>query len=247
MMKKIILTMACLVFASMVSAAGGAYIGEPANTNIKSQSSLQRGAKTYMNYCLACHSMEYQRYNRVAKDLGLTEDEMMSSLVLTDAKFVDKMTNTMTKEQGVQWFGKAPPDLTVIAKARGVDWLYNFLINFYVDPSRPSGWNNLTFPNASMPHVLWELQGIREAKFETHTDEAGEDHKEFVGFETIEEGQLSEQEYKDLVRDLVNFLDYSSEPAQLIRMSYAPWVLLFVALFTFLAYLLKVNYFRDVH
>ena len=191
--------------------------------------------------------MEYQRYNRVAEDLGLTEDEMMESLVLTDAKFADKMTHTMTAEQGEQWFGKAPPDLTVIAKARGVDWLYNFLINFYVDPSRPSGWNNLTFPNASMPHVLWELQGVREAKFETHTDEAGEDHKEFVGFETIEEGQLNEQEYKDLVRDLVNFLDYSSEPAQLIRMSYAPWVLLFVALFTFLAYLLKVNYFRDIH
>lgn len=247
MMKKLFFTILCFIFTSMVSAAGDAYIGEPANTNIKSQSSLQRGAKTYMNYCLGCHSMEFQRYNRVAEDLGLTEDEMMESLVLTDAKFADKMTHTMTAEQGEQWFGKAPPDLTVIAKARGVDWLYNFLINFYVDPSRPSGWNNLTFPNASMPHVLWELQGVREAKFETHTDEAGEEHKEFAGFETIEEGQLNEQEYKDLVRDLVNFLDYSSEPAQLIRMSYAPWVLLFVALFTFLAYLLKVNYFRDIH
>lgn len=247
MMKKLILTLLCLMFGTVASAAGGAYIGEPANTNINSQSSLQKGAKTFMNYCMGCHSMQFQRYNRVAKDLGLTEEEMMNSLVLTDAKFVDKMTNTMTKEQGVQWFGKAPPDLTVIAKARGVDWLYNFLVNYYVDPSRPSGWNNLTFPNTSMPHVLWELQGIREAKFETHTDEAGEAHKEFVGFETIEEGQLSDQEYKDLVRDLVNFLDYSSEPAQLIRMSYAPWVLLFVAFFTFLAYLLKVNYFRDIH
>jgi len=247
MMKKLFLTILCFMFTSMVSAAGDAYIGEPANTNIKSQSSLQRGAKTYMNYCLGCHSMEYQRYNRVAEDLGLTEDEMMESLVLTDAKFADKMTHTMTQAQGEQWFGKAPPDLTVIAKARGVDWLYNYMMNFYVDPSRPSGWNNLTFPNASMPHVLWELQGVRGAKFETHTDEAGEVHKEFVGFETLEEGQLNEQEYKDLVRDLVNFLDYSSEPAQLIRMSYAPWVLLFVALFTFLAYLLKVNYFRDIH
>ena len=247
MIKKIILTMFCLIFGGAALAAGGAYIGESANTNIKSQSSLQKGAKTYMNYCLGCHSMEFQRYNRVAKDLGLTEEEMMSALVLTDAKFVDKMTHTMTPEQGKKWFGKAPPDLTVIAKARGVDWLYNYMINFYVDPTRPSGWNNLTFPNASMPHVLWELQGIRDAKFEMHTDEAGEEHKEFVGFETIEAGQLSEQAYKSLVRDLVNFLDYSSEPAQLIRMSYAPWVLLFVSLFTFLAYLLKVNYFRDVH
>lgn len=247
MMKKIILILLSLMLAQMAVAAGDAYIGETAETNIRSKSSLQKGAKTFMNYCMGCHSMEYQRYNRVAKDLELTEEEMMESLVLTDAKFVDTMTNTMTDEQGEQWFGKAPPDLTVIAKARGVDWLYNFLINYYVDPSRPSGWNNLTFPNTSMPHVLWELQGVRTANFETHTDENGEEHKEFVGFETIEEGQLGEQEYKDLVRDLVNFLDYSSEPAQLIRMAYAPWVLLFVALFTFLAYLLKVNYFRDVH
>jgi len=247
MMKKSLLFLLCMTIPMVASAAGGAYITEPANTNIKSKSSLQKGAKTYMNYCLACHTMAFQRYNRVAADLGLTEDEMMQSLVLTDAKFADKMTNNMTIEQGTKWFGAAPPDLSVNAKARGVDWLYNYLINFYVDPTRPSGWNNLTFPNASMPHVLWELQGIREAKFETHTDDAGDDHREFVGFETIEEGLMSEAEYKDLVRDLVNFMDYSAEPAQLIRMAYAPWVLLFMAFFTFIAYLLKVNYFKDIH
>ncbi len=247
MMKKIILILLCMTISMVASAAGGAYISESANTNIRSQSSLQKGAKTYMNYCLGCHTMAFQRYNRVAKDLGLTEEEMMQSLVMTDAKFTDKMTNTMTIEQGVKWFGVAAPDLSVSAKARGVDWLYNYLINFYVDPTRPSGWNNLTFPNASMPHILWELQGIREAKFETQSNDKGDDQREFVGFETIKEGLMSEAAYKDLVRDLVNFMDYSSEPAQLIRMSYAPWVILFMAFFTFIAYLLKVNYFKDIH
>lgn len=247
-MKKYILILLSLLSAPAVFAAGGgSYMTEKAHTNIRSVDSLRNGAKFYMNYCMGCHSMDFQRYNRVADDLGLTEDEMMEGLVLTDAKFADKMDIAMTPAQGDKYFGKAPPDLTVIAKARGVDWLYNFLINFYQDPITPSGWNNLTFPNASMPHVLWELQGIRTANFENHTDEDGNDHKEFKGFETVKAGLMSEQEYKDTVRDLVNFLDYSSEPAQLIRISYAPWVLLFVAVFTFLAYLLKVNYFRDVH
>lgn len=246
-MKKIVFIITCLLAAPMVLAAGDYYIGEKVQTNIRSTESLRSGAKTFMNYCMGCHSMDFQRYNRVAEDLGLTEDEMMNGLVLTDAKFTDKMTIAMDESQAKTWFGKTPPDLTVIAKARGLDWLYNFLINYYADPNSVTGWNNLTLPNASMPHVLWELQGIRTANFESHTDEEGNEHKEFKNFETVEAGLLTEQEYKDLARDLVNFLDYSSEPAKLIRMSYAPWVLLFVSLFTFLAYMLKVNYFRDIH
>ncbi len=246
-MKKIILLILLMASPLLMAAGGGYYIGEKVQTNIRSTESLRKGAKTYMNYCMGCHSMDFQRYNRVAADLELTEDEMMNGLVLTDAKFTDKMTIAMDEVQAKQWFGKAPPDLTVIAKARGLDWLYNFLINFYADPKSVTGWNNLTLPNASMPHVLWELQGVRTAHFETHTDEEGNEHKEFKNFETVVAGKLSEQEYKDLAGDLVNFLDYSSEPAQLTRMAYAPWVLLFVSLFTFLAYLLKVNYFRDIH
>jgi len=248
-MKKILFVMIGLVATSLVSAAGNeVYMTEKANTNIRSVDSLRSGARTFMNYCMGCHSMEFQRYNRVAQDLGLTEDEMMDGLVLTDAKFSDQMKIAMTAKQSEAWFNKAvAPDLTVMAKARGVDYLFNFLINFYADPTRPSGWNNLTFPNAGMPHILWELQGVRNAHFETHEDAEGNMHKEFKGFETVQAGSMGEEEYKTLVRDLVNFLDYSSEPARLIRMSYAPWVLLFVALFTFLAYMLKINYFRDVH
>lgn len=246
-MKKVVLLICMLASPLLMAAGGGAYMTEKAQTNIRSTESLRNGAKTYMNYCLGCHSMDFQRYNRVAADLELTEDEMMNGLVLTDAKFTDKMTIAMDEAQAKKWFGKTPPDLTVIAKARGLDWLYNFLINYYADPKSVTGWNNLTLPNASMPHILWELQGIRTAHFEVHKDAEGNEHKEFKNFETVVPGQLSEQEYKDLVRDLVNFLDYSAEPAKLIRMAYAPWVLLFVALFTFLAYMLKVNYFRDIH
>lgn len=247
MKNMLVMTLGLLLFSGFAAAAGDAYIGEHVQTNIRSTDSLRKGAKTYMNYCMGCHSMEWQRYKRVAEDLGLTEDEMMNGLVLTDAKFTDKMTIAMDAADAKAWFGKTPPDLTVIAKARGLDWLYNFLINFYADPSRPTGWNNLTFENASMPHILWEFQGIRQANFDVHTDADGNETKTFNSFEQIQPGSMSEQEYKAMVTDLVNFLDYSSEPAKLIRMSLAPWVLLFVVVFTFLAYMLKVNYFRDIH
>ncbi|WP_154222698.1 cytochrome c1 [Marinicella rhabdoformis] len=246
-MKKIIILLLALSASSMSIAAGDSFVNEKAHNNIRSTDSLRRGAKTYMNYCMGCHSMNFQRYNRVAKDLDLTEDEMMESLVLTDAKFVDKMEIAMTEEQGNKWFGKAGPDLTVIAKARGVDWLFSYLVNFYQDEKQANGWNNLTLPNAAMPHILWEMQGIQKANFVVETDKDGNEHEVFKNFDQIAEGSMSQEEYRDTVRDLVNFLDYSSEPAKLIRMSYAPWVLLFVSIFTFLAYMLKVNYFRDVH
>ncbi len=245
-MKKIVLMLLSLV-ATAAWSAGDSFVNEKAHNNIRSMDSLRRGAQTFVNYCMGCHSMNFQRYNRVAKDLGITEEEMMDSLVLTDARFTDKMEIVMTKEQGDQWFGKAGPDLSVIAKARGVDWLFSYLMNFYQDDKQANGWNNLTLPNAAMPHVLWEMQGVRKAHFEEVTDEKGAKHKEFKSFDQVTEGTMTDTEYRDLVRDLVNFLDYSSEPARLIRLSYAPWVLLFVSVFTFLAYLLKANYFRDVH
>ena len=249
-MKKIIILMLALGLMALTSvsiAAGGSFVNEKAHNNIRSTDSLRRGAKTFMNYCMGCHSMEFQRYNRVAQDLNLTEDEMMESLVLTGAKFPDKMEIAMTEAQGNKWFGKAGPDLTVIAKARGVDWLFSYLLNFYQDDNQANGWNNLTLPNAAMPHILWEMQGVQKAVFDTETDVNGIEHKTFKNFEQVTKGTMTAEEYKDMSRDLVNFLDYSSEPAKLIRLSYAPWVLLFVSIFTFLAYMLKVNYFRDVH
>jgi ubiquinol-cytochrome c reductase cytochrome c1 subunit len=244
-MKKLFLILLLCVTTNVYSSGGGSQL-ENAQTNIRSKESLRNGAKLYMNYCSSCHSLQYQRYSRMAKDLELTEEETMGNLVFTDAKFTDHMTMTMSEEDATKWFGKAPPDLTVIAKARGNDWLYTYLKSFYRDSTRPSGWNNTVFEGASMPNVLWELQGFQDAKFEEHEDH-GVMTPKFVGFEKVSEGAQSDEEFNSSVRDIVNFLDYTSEPAKLIRLAYAPWVMLFLVVFTFLAYMLKVNYFRDIH
>lgn len=245
-MKKILLILLLLPALQVLANEGGMHL-ESAQTNIRSKESLRNGAKYYMNYCSGCHSLQYQRYSRMAKDLGLSKDETMENLVFTDAKFTDHMTINMAADQSQKWFGKTPPDLTVIAKARGNDWLFAYLKSFYKDSSRPSGWNNTIFKGASMPNVLWELQGVQEAVFEKHEDEHGIVTHEFKGFEKTSEGSMTDEEFDDTVRDIVNFLAYTAEPAQLIRLAYAPWVMLFLVIFTFLAYLLKKNFFRDVH
>jgi len=247
MKKLIILT---LLLSAQVFASGGGMHLEPAGTNIRSKDSLRNGAKYFMNYCSGCHSLQYQRYNRMALDLGLTKDEVQENLIFTDSKFPEHMTNTMDNEQvkEEEWFHKAyPKDLTLIAKARGVDWLSAYLKSFYKDPTRPIGWNNTVFSGASMPNVLWQLQGIQEANFEEHKDEHGIVTHIFKGFSKISEGSMSEEEFDTTVRDIVNFLDYTAEPARLIRMAYAPWVIFFLVIFTFMAYLLKKNYFKDIH
>jgi ubiquinol-cytochrome c reductase cytochrome c1 subunit len=246
---KTLLLILSLLSANAFANSGGAHL-EPAQTNIRSKESLQNGAKYFMNYCSGCHSLQYQRYNRMAKDIGLTKDEVEENLIFTDSKFSGHMTNTMDNEQVIQeeWFHKSfPKDLTLVAKSRGVDWLFAYLKGFYKDPSRPIGWNNTVFSGASMPNVLWQLQGIQEAKFEKHEDEHGIVTHNFKGFVKVTEGSMTEEEFDATVRDIVNFLDYSAEPARLIRMSYAPWVLFFLVIFTFLAYLLKKNFFKDIH
>ena len=248
-MKNLILILV-LLFSSGVYASGGGQKFDPAGTNIRSKESLRNGAKFYMNYCSACHSLQYQRYNRMAEDLGMSKDEVMENLVFTDSKFTDHMTNTMDNEQvkNKEWFYAAyPKDLTLVAKARGVDWLSAYLKGFYKDDTRPSGWNNTVFPGASMPHVMWEMQGIQQANFEEHKGDDGFITHDFESFTQLTEGSMTAEEYDDTVRDIVNFLDYTAEPAQLIRMAYAPWVMLFLVILTCLAYMLKKNYFRDIH
>lgn len=245
-MKRLILILLLLPVANVFASGGSEHL-EQAQTNIRSKESLVNGAKYYMSYCSGCHSLQFQRYNRMAQDLGLTKEEVEENLIFTDSKFTDHMTKTMSEENAEKWFGKAPPDLTVIAKNRGVNWLYTYLKSFYKDPSRPSGWNNTIFPNASMPNVLWKQQGIQDAHFEEHKMDNGVVTHTFKEFSQVTEGTMSEEEFDETVRDIVNFLDYTAEPAQLIRMAYAPWVMMFLVLFTFLAYLLKKNYFKDVH
>ena len=227
-----------------VSASGGTGV-EHSGANINDTASLQRGAKWYVNYCLGCHTISYMRYNRLAEDLGLSEDMVMQNLVFTDAKFGDTMNIAMDAEQAKSWFGKTPPDLSLIGRSRGADWLYSYLRGFYQDGN--GGWNNTLLPNASMPHVLWRLQGIQVPVYRQETSESGFTHEVIDHFELSTPGTQSAQEFEETARDIAAFLEYVGEPAKLKRKGIGVWVILFLVLFTFIAYLLKVEYWRDVH
>lgn len=235
--------MALAPFASLM-AAGGEQEMESAGVNISDIAALQRGARVFVNYCLSCHSANYMRYNRLAEDLDLPEELVMQNLVFADAKIGETMRIAMDSEDAKEWFGKAPPDLSLIGRSRGADWLYAYLRSFYRDES--GAWNNTVMPNASMPHVLWQLQGVQEPVYTTHI-EGGVELRVIEYLELASPGILSSEEYTETVRDLVTFLDYLGEPAKMKRKNIGVWVLLFLAVFAFLAYLLKVEYWRDVH
>lgn len=215
------------------------------------QISLQNGAHTYVNYCLGCHGASYMRYNRL-EDLGLTELQIKTYLIFSDAKVGDLMKTSMDPKNAKEWFGAPPPDLTVIARSRasptgsGGDWLYTYLRSFYRDPSRPTGWNNVVFPNVGMPHVLYRLQGEQALKVEEHTQPGG--HKEKVQKLVLEKpGTLSPLEYDRTVADLVNFLVYMGEPVKNSRVELGIYVLMFLGVLFVLAYALKKEYWKDVH
>jgi ubiquinol-cytochrome c reductase cytochrome c1 subunit len=232
-----------LISFSAFAAGGGATL--QAGNDLSDRASLQRGAQLYMNYCAGCHSLKYMRYSRMAEDLGLTEDEVMKNLNFTGAKFGEQVQVSMPAAGGEKWFGKMPPDLSVISRVRGSDWIYTYLKSFYLDESRPLGWNNKLFPNASMPNPLWELQGLQHAEFGPVDPATGERHVE--GLKVAQAGRQSAQEFDQTSRDITNFLEYVGEPAALKRQSVGVWVILFLAALTFLAYLLKQEYWKDVH
>lgn len=232
-----------LISFSAFAAGGGATL--QAGNDLSDRASLQRGAQLYMNYCAGCHSLKYMRYSRMAEDLGLTEDEVMKNLNFTGAKFGEQVQVSMPAAGGEKWFGKMPPDLSVISRVRGSDWVYTYLKSFYLDESRPLGWNNKLFPNASMPNPLWELQGLQHAEFGPVDPATGERHVE--GLKVAQAGRQSAQEFDQTARDITNFLEYVGEPAALKRQSVGVWVILFLAALTFLAYLLKQEYWKDVH
>jgi ubiquinol-cytochrome c reductase cytochrome c1 subunit len=237
-----LLLLAALPLAAF-GVGGGSHLHE-VDIDLTNQASLQRGVKYFVNYCSGCHSARYLRYNRVVQDLGLSVEQAEKNLIFTDQKVGDTMTNAMASEDGAKWFGKAPPDLSLIARTQGSDWLYSYLKGFYLDPSRPLGVNNLAYPNVSMPHVLWELQGWREPVYKKGAHGAG---KAIDHLELVEPGLLSPQEYDVAVRDLVAFLTYMGEPAQLARLRVGTWVMLFLAVMLVLSYLLYKEYWKDVH
>jgi len=257
-MKRILQTLMGLCqIAVLVTALG---LGVAANANegsfpldkapdrVSKNASLQNGAKIFVNYCLNCHAASSMRYNRL-RDIGLTDQQIKDNLILNDAKVGDLMTISMSPKDAKVWFGKVPPDLSVEARARGVDWLYTYFRTFYKDDDRPTGWNNLVYPNVGMPHVLWQLQGERAAKFEEHKDshDEGRVEKVFVGFEQLTPGTIKSQEYDDNIADLVAFMSWMAEPVQLERKRLGVVVLLFLAVFTLLAWRLNKAYWKDIH
>lgn len=231
-----------LMLTGLVFAAGGGEELEHAGANVHDLASVQRGAAMFVNYCHACHSARYMRYQRLAKDLQLTEEQIERFLVFGNREVIDYMETAMPAESE-QWFGAEPPDLTLTARARGQDWIFSFLKGFY---RTGEGWNNTVLTNASMPHVLWRLQGIQRPIIETWTDETGEEHTRIASLEIHEPGSMSPEEYDAAVRDLVAFMTYLGEPAILERERIGIWVVLFLVIFTFLSWLLYKEYWRDV-
>jgi ubiquinol-cytochrome c reductase cytochrome c1 subunit len=248
--KKLIAVLALLPGLAFANEAGYPLDKAPERTSL---SSLQNGAKLFVNYCLNCHSASLMRYNRL-RDLGLSEDQIKNNLLFSADKVGDMMTVAMKPADAKAWFGAVPPDLSVITRAKssgagsGADYLYTYLRTFYKDESRPTGWNNMVLPNAAMPHVLWQLQGVRTAKFVEEADphEEGKKVHKFAGFEQVAPGTMSEQEYDTNVADLVAYLDWMAEPAQNTRKKLGVIVLLFLSLFAFLAWRLNASYWKDV-
>jgi ubiquinol-cytochrome c reductase cytochrome c1 subunit len=239
-----------------VAAEGAKLDRLPADVNPNDPVSLQRGAQVYVNYCMGCHSAGYMRYNRL-QDLGLSEQQIRDNLIFTGAKVGELMKTAMDPRDSKEWFGAPPPDLSVIARSRsshagsGADWLYSYLRGFYRDPSRPTGWNNTVYPNVGMPHVLWQLQGEQALETQVRSipiGNKGEVRKyEEQKLVLVKPGAMRPAVYDRMVADLVNFLVYVGEPARQLRVDLGIWVLMVLAAFTFLSYLIKKEYWKDVH
>jgi ubiquinol-cytochrome c reductase cytochrome c1 subunit len=218
--------------------------------DVTNRASLQQGARNFINYCLGCHSLQYMRYNRVAQDLGLTEEQLKTNLMFTGQRPFDVMKSAMPAADAENWFGRAPPDLSLIARAKGPDYIYQFLKTFYLDSGRPTGVNNLALENAAMPQVLADLQGTQKAVFVLEKKDEGNGaqmERVFDHFEQVSPGRMSAAEFNEFVRDTVNFLDYVGEPVRAQREALGLWVVLFLLVFTGFAWALKKEIWKDVH
>jgi ubiquinol-cytochrome c reductase cytochrome c1 subunit len=255
-MRQYLIIVAVLMVPALGWAAGDAptYPNDKIDIDWSDKASMQRGARTFVNYCLSCHSAGYARYNRVGKDLEIPDDLVRENLILTTDASGEKtkvgslMKSTMTREYAEEAFGTAPPDLSLVARSRGVNWLYNYLRGFYIDESRGQlGMNNGVFSQVAMPHVLVELQGYQVARKEMRPDGHGGEHEIIVGFDIIKPGSQSKSEYDTTVHDLVAFLDYLAEPYKQTRKNVGTGVLIFLFLLLILTYFLKKEYWKDVH
>lgn len=259
-MKKIILSLLA-AFALVAGLTGAARASEGGfgwdkfpEQKLNDVASLQNGAKLFVNYCLNCHSAAFMRYNRL-KDIGLSDDVIKQNLLFTNAKVGDTMKVALDPKQAKDWFGGVPPDLTVIARSRsgpggsGADYIYTYLRTYYRDDTKQTGWNNLAYPNVAMPNPLWELQGQRIAKYveeKNPHEEGGAPTHRFEGFEQVTKGKLSDHDFDENVGDLVAYLQWMAEPAQKDRVRIGVWVLLFLAVFTVIAWRLNASFWKDV-
>ncbi|MFC0117772.1 cytochrome c1 [Pseudoalteromonas xiamenensis] len=245
MMKKLIIGL--FAFLPTLSMASGPDVElQHAKIDLTDKASLQRGAKLFMNYCLGCHQMQYQRYERTFRDIGIPVEIGKEQLIFDGSKVGSHILNAVKKEDAAKWFGAAPPDLTLIARVKSPDYIYTYLKSFYKDESRPFGVNNIVFPSVGMPHVLQELQGLPTPV--THeVEEHGHKVTKVVGTEVDGSGELSTDEYDQAARDITNFLEYVGEPTRLTSESIGIKVLGFLVILFILAFLLKKEYWRDVH
>ncbi len=250
-MKKLILTLiAAMGIATGALAAEGGIAWDKAPNKTNDLAALQNGAKLFVNYCLNCHSAAFMRYNRL-QDIGLTEQQIKDNLLFATDKVGDTMKATIDPKQAKDWFGGNPPDLTLIARSRaghagtGADYLYTYLRTYYRDSSKATGWNNLAFPSVGMPHALWELQGDREPQYETRESHGHEVHV-FTGWKQTRPGTMTPLEYDQAVGDLVAYLQWMGEPAQNTRVRVGVWVLLFLTVFTLIAWRLNAAFWKDI-
>ncbi|MDD2547090.1 MAG: cytochrome c1 [Burkholderiaceae bacterium] len=252
-MKKLILTLIAalgLAAGSVQASGGGGIAWDKAPNKTNDLAALQNGAKVFVNYCLGCHSAAFMRFNRL-RDIGLTEQQIKDNLLFTTEKVGDTMKASIDPRQAKEWFGANPPDLTVIARSRsgsggtGADYLYTFLRTFYRDEAKPTGWNNLAFPNIGMPHALWELQGERQPVYEEH-ESHGHKTLAFKGWEQTKPGAMTPLQYDQTIGDLVGYLQWMGEPAQNTRVRIGVWVLIFLGIFTVIAWRLNAAFWKDV-
>lgn len=250
--KKIILglTLALGVSLGASASSGGGLAWDKAPNKTNDMAALQNGAKLFVNYCLNCHSAAFMRYTRL-QDIGLTPEQIKANLLVTNSKIGETMKAAIDPRQAKEWFGVNPPDLTVIARSRagaggtGADYLYTYMRSFYSDAGKPTGWNNLAFPNVAMPHVLWELQGDRNPIFE-EVGEQGHAAKVFKGWEQTKPGTMTPLQYDEAMGDLVSYLQWMGEPVQNTRVRIGVWVLIFLGVFTFFAWRLNAAYWKDI-